>query len=261
MTVKRNWFLCVMVVLVACTSTRLLQGAKPTFYIIGDSTVRNGDGTGKGGLWGWGSFLSAYFDTTKINVENDALGGRSSRTFITGGRWANVLSKLKKDDYVIMQFGHNDGGPLDDTARARGTLKGISEEAKEIDNPITKKKEVVHSYGWYMRQYVRDAKEKGAVPIIASLIPRNQWKDGKVVRSADSYSGWAQRIAKDEGVTFIDLNDLVATQYEALGENAVKQFFPGDHTHTNREGAALNANIVARQLNEKNPGQLRRYLK
>lgn len=257
---KKNWFLAFLVLVAACTSSRMLQGDKPTFYIIGDSTVRNGDGTGKGSLWGWGSFLSAYFDTTKITVENDALGGRSSRTFLTEGRWANVLSKLKKGDYVVMQFGHNDGGPLDDTARARGTFKGIGEEAKEIYNPITKKQEVVHSYGWYMRQYVRDAKKKGAVPIVASLVPRNQWKDGRVVRSADSYSGWAQAIAKEEGVTFIDLNDLVATRYEALGENTVKTFFPGDHTHTNREGAELNAKIVAQQLKEKNPDGLRRFL-
>jgi len=86
---------------------------KPVLYIIGDSTVKNGDGRGGNGQWGWGSFLSGYFDTTKIIVENDAIGGRSSRTFITEGRWDRILAKLKKGDFVIMQFGHNDGGPLD----------------------------------------------------------------------------------------------------------------------------------------------------
>ena len=150
----------------ACASFILLQKEKPVFYIIGDSTVRNGDGTGKGSLWGWGSFMAQYFDTTKIKVQNDAIGGRSSRTFITEGRWDKILANLKKGDYVIMQFGHNDSGPLDDTARARGTIKGIGEESKEVYNPIMKKQEIVHTYGWYMRKYIRDAKAKGALSII-----------------------------------------------------------------------------------------------
>src|SRR6266542_4762067 len=82
---------------------------RPVLYIIGDSTVRNGDGRGGNSQWGWGSFLADYFDTTKVIVENDAIGGRSSRTFITEGRWDRIRVKLKKGDFVIMQFGHNDG--------------------------------------------------------------------------------------------------------------------------------------------------------
>jgi rhamnogalacturonan acetylesterase len=83
---------------------------KPTFYLIGDSTVKNGKGKGDGGLWGWGNYIAAYFDTTKIAVENDALGGTSSRTFQTMGLWDKVLAKVKPGDFVIMQFGHNDSG-------------------------------------------------------------------------------------------------------------------------------------------------------
>ena len=105
--------------------------------------------------------MADYFDTSKISIRNHAIGGRSSRTFITEGRWDKILNELKKGDYVIMQFGHNDGGPLDDTARARGTIRGIGEESKEIYNPITKKQEVVHTYGWYMRKYIRETKERG----------------------------------------------------------------------------------------------------
>src|SRR6187401_1083482 len=96
----------------------LILDQKPTLYIIGDSTVKNGAGTGGGGLWGWGDFIAAYFDTTKIAIENDARGGTSSRTFQTTGLWDRVLTKLKPGDFVIMQFGHNDGSALDDTARA-----------------------------------------------------------------------------------------------------------------------------------------------
>jgi rhamnogalacturonan acetylesterase len=250
-----------LLLVTAFSSFMLLKKGKPVFYIIGDSTVKNGDGTGKGSLWGWGNFIADYFDTTKISVQNHAIGGRSSRTFITEGRWDKVLATLKKGDYVIMQFGHNDSGPLDDTARARGTIKGIGAESKEVYNPIMKKQEVVYTYGYYMRKYIRDTKAKGAIPIVCSPIPRNDWKDGKVARSKDSYSGWAKQVAKEEGAYFIDLNDLVATKYEAMGADAVKPFFPGDHTHTDVNGAKLNAEIVMGQLKKLNPGKLNKYMK
>jgi rhamnogalacturonan acetylesterase len=234
---------------------------KPTFYIIGDSTVRNGDGTGRNGQWGWGSSIADYFDTTKINVENDAIGGRSSRTFITEGHWDRILTTLKKGDYVIMQFGHNDGGPLDDTARARGTIKGIGNDSTEIYNPIRKMREVVHTYGWYMRKYVRDTKAKGAIPIICSPIPHNDWENNKVKRwNDDSYAGWAKQVAESAGAYFIDLNNLVSDKYEELGPDKVKTFFPADHTHTNVEGGKLNADIVINSIREIKPHGLEKYL-
>jgi lysophospholipase L1-like esterase len=237
-----------------------LKKEKPVFYIIGDSTVKNGDGTGKNNQMGWGTVINPFFDTTKIDVRNHAIGGRSSRTFITDGRWDIILKTLKKGDYVIMQFGHNDASPLDDTARARGTIKGIGEDSTEIYNPIRKIKEVVHSYGWYMRRFVKDTKAKGAIPIVCSLIPRDNWKDGKVVRSADSYALWAKQIAEQEGAYFIDLNELIAVKYEEMGEQEVHKFFPADHTHTNLEGARLNAEIVARALKKINPGKIKKYM-
>jgi len=228
--------------LVACASIPLLAAidSRPTLYIIGDSTVKNGKGKGDGNLWGWGSFLDGSFDTTRIAVRNYALGGRSSRTFITEGHWDSILTRLKPGDYVIMQFGHNDGAPLDDTARARGTIKGTGEETKDIYNPILKKPETVYSYGWYMRKYVNDAKAKGAIPVICSPIPRNIFVDGKVVRSTD-YGKWARDIAVETGTYFVDLNTLLADEYDQLGPDKVKEFFPGDHTHTNEAGARLNA--------------------
>jgi rhamnogalacturonan acetylesterase len=258
---KKIRSLLALVLLISLSSFILLQKEKPVFYIIGDSTVRNGDGSGKSSLWGWGSFMADHFDTTKINISNNAIGGRSSRTFITEGRWEKILTKLKKGDYVIMQFGHNDGGPLDDSARARGSIRGIGEESKEIYNPIMKKQEVVYTYGHYMRQYIRDAKAKGAIPIVCSPVPRNDWKEGKVSRSASSYAGWAKQVANEEGAYFIDLNELVAAKYESMGAEAVKAFFPGDHTHTNKEGAQLNAETVAGSLKEIKPAGLDQFLK
>lgn len=261
-TKKNTWFYTLVFIFASCTAAKLIsEDKKPAFYIIGDSTVRNGDGTGKNQQWGWGSFIASYFDTARISIHNEALGGRSSRTFITEGRWDKIMTTLKEGDYVIMQFGHNDSGPLDDTARARGTIKGIGEESKEVYNPIMKKQEVVHTYGWYIRKYIKDAKSKGAIAIVCSPIPRNDWKDGKVIRSSDSYAKWAKEIARAEGVYFIDLNEIVAQKYESMGAAAVKPFFPVDHTHTNIDGAKLNAEMVINALKAIRPGKLKRYLK
>lgn len=242
-------------------SFALLKKEKPVFYIIGDSTVRNGDGSGKNGQWGWGSFMGEYFDTTKISVQNHAIGGRSSRTFITEGRWDKIWQTLKKGDYVIMQFGHNDASPLDDTARARGVLRGIGADSTEIWNPVRKTREVVHSYGWYMRKLVRETKAKGATAIVCSLVPRNNWKDGKVNRSDDSWALWARQIAEEEGVYFIPLNALIADKYDAMGQEKVKPLFHGDNTHTGLEGAKINAETVADQVRKTGPGKLNKYLR
>ena len=247
-------------ILILASSFLFFKKEKPVFYIIGDSTVKNGDGTGKNNQMGWGTVIIPFFDTNRINVQNHAIGGRSSRTFITEGRWNKILETLKKGDYVIMQFGHNDASPLDDTARARGTIKGIGEDSTEIYNPIRKIREVVHSYGWYMRRYVRETKARGAIPIVCSLVPRDNWKDGKVVRSADSYALWAKQIAEQDGAYFIDLNELIAVEYEKMGEQEVRKFFPADHTHTNLEGAKLNAAIVANALKKINPGNIIKHM-
>ncbi len=161
---------------------------------------------------------------------------------------------------MIMQFGHNDGGPLDDTARARGTIKGIGDESKEIYNPITKKQEHVYTYGWYMRKYIRDAKSKGAIAIVCSPIPRNDWKDDKVMRSSEGYGKWAKEVAEQEAAYFIDLNEMIAAKYEEIGVEKVKSFFPADHTHTNMDGAKLNADIVINAIRRVRPGKLKKYL-
>jgi len=254
------WKAALPLLLVAASSFVLLPQRKPVLYIIGDSTVKNGDGTGRNSLVGWGSVIAPYFDTTNISVRNHARGGRSSRTFITEGLWDKVLADLQPGDYVMMQFGHNDGGPLDDTARARGSIKGVGEETKDIYNPIMKRQETVHSYGWYMCQYANDAKAKGATAIICSPVPRWIFKDGKAERSENGYGAWAKEAATTTGAFFIDLNAIIADKYDAMGADKAKEFFPGDHTHTNEAGAKLNAASVIEGLKQLKGCGLNKYL-
>jgi rhamnogalacturonan acetylesterase len=258
---KRNLFLATIVILFSSFVILNKEKKKPTFFIIGDSTVKNGKGNGGGNMWGWGDLIAPFFDTTKINIENDALGGTSSRTYLTKGLWDKVLNKIQKDDYVIMQFGHNDSSPLDDTARARGTIKGVGDSSKQIYNPITKQQEVVHTYGWYLSKFATDAKAKGAVAIICSPIPRNDWKDGKVTRyNGTGFGLWAKQTATSTKSFFIDLNSLTADAYDTLGVEKVKPFFPNEHTHTGREGALLNALNVCTGIKFLKSCKLKNYL-
>jgi lysophospholipase L1-like esterase len=233
----------------------------PTLFLIGDSTVRNGHGDGANGQWGWGEPLVDRFDTTRVNVVNRAVGGLSSRTYLTQGHWARVLAMLQPGDFVLMQFGHNDSGPLDDAARARGTLPGSGDETKEIDNPITKRHETVHTYGWYLRRFIEDARAKGATPIVCSLVPRKTWKDGRIARNSATYQKWAADVAARENAPFIDLNEMIAAKYDALGPEKVEPLFGDEHTHTSRAGAELNADTVVQGLKEIGDLPLTGYLK
>jgi lysophospholipase L1-like esterase len=229
----------------------------PTLFLIGDSTVRNGAGDGANKQWGWGEPLAAYFDPTKITVLNRARGGRSSRTFMTEGLWDQVVAAMKPGDFVLIQFGHNDGGAINDASRARGTIKGVGEEVEEIDNILTNKHEVVRTYGWYLRKYVADAKAKGATPVICSPVPRKIWKEGRISR--DQYARWAEEVAKTEKIGFIDLNEIIARQYEAMGAEKVEPLFADERTHTTLAGAELNAASVISGLKALKPDPLASY--
>lgn len=224
----------------------------PSLILIGDSTVRNGhdDGQGKGpdGQWGWGNPIAAYLDQTKLNVVNRAVGGLSSRTYRSSGHWDRTKALIKRGDWVLMQFGHNDASPVNDNSRARGVLRGTGPEQQDINNLLTGKPETVYTYGAYLRGYVAEIRALGATPVIASPVIRKRWEaDGKTVtRAGSNFAGWAAEVAKQEGVAFIDLNEWGAKRYEALGKDVVATLFPPDPetVHTNWLGAAVNAQLV-----------------
>src|SRR5687768_5817171 len=150
--------------------------------------------------------IGSYLDPSKVTVVNAAIGGRSSRTFLTEGRWDRVMAELRPGDVVLVQFGHNDGGDpqLDPNKRGtgRGSLRGTGEQTREVTDPVTGKKETVHTYGWYLRQYVSGARSKGATAVICSPVPRNDWKGDKVLRADQGYGKDAREVAAAEGVPF-----------------------------------------------------------
>src|SRR5687768_4838474 len=208
----------------AHAQTRPASDQRPTLFLVGDSTVKNGTK----GQRGWGEEIDKYFDTARINIANRAIGGRSSRSFQAEGRWDKVLAELRPGDFLLIQFGHNDGGNPKTDPKGRGSLRGGGEETVEVE--ANGKTEIVHTFGWYLRKYARDAKAKGAHPILGSYVPRNDWTDGKVVRG--SYVKPTREAAGAAGVAFIDLHELAARRYEQLGAAKVKEFFPHEHSQT-----------------------------
>lgn len=218
-----------------------------SLFLIGDSTVRNGGGVGEKGEWGWGDFLQPQLNSKKINVVNRAVGGLSSRTFYSGGYWQRTLNMMRPGDLLVLQFGHNDNAPINDASRARGSLKGIADNYAQIDNLLTGKPETVYSYGGYLRKFIGEAQARGIQVVVCAPVPRKLWQDKKIRRD-NAYAHWAQQVALQSGSAFIDLNTLIASQYDQLGVKKVDALFADQHTHTNKAGAELTAAAVAAAL-------------
>lgn len=214
---------------------------RPTLWLAGDSTVRNGTcGCGDGGLWGWGAYLQNSLDSNKVLVQNKAMGGTSSRSFWTGGFWEKIRPFIKPGDIVMIQLGTNDSG----------TPKGTGDDSTQVTNPRTQKTEWVHTFGWNIRKYIRETKAKGGIPIVVTLVPRDIWKDGKVDRVGQEFVQWDKEVAAQEKVDVIDLNKIIADHYDEMGQEKVMSTFftEKDHTHTILAGAQYSAKCVIEGL-------------
>ena len=253
---------------------------KPVVFITGDSTVKNKD-KDEDDMWGWGSVANTVFDETKIDIINAAMAGRSCRSYLNEGRWEKVYNSLKPGDYVLIQFGHNDISPID-KPKYRGVIATADDTchvyhmqaAKEdlskqnvIDQKLKSNTqvgsyEVVFSFGWYLKKFIQDVREKGATPILVSLTPRNEWPEGKMERRNDSYGVWYRQVVKDTGVEFVDLHNLAADFYDKKcgSKEKANKYFKKDHTNTSLLGAKTNAKCVAQGLKANN-SPLAKYLK
>ena len=222
-------------------------GGKPAVFITGDSTVKNED-KDKDGMWGWGAVASTVFDETRISIVNAAMAGRSCRSYLNEGRWDKVYNSLKPGDFVLIQFGHNDISTID-KPKYRGAIATAADSSHvyRLDNG---RYEVVYSFGWYLKKFIQDVREKGATPILVSLTPRNEWTDGKIERRNDTYGRWYRQVAQETGTELVDLHNLAADYLDKkCGSKAkAEKYYKRDHTHTSLLGAKTHAQCVAKGL-------------
>ena len=215
-------------------------------YLIGDSTVTNYRESDYP-MMGWGQVFQHFFDKSAFVIDNRAIGGRSSRSFIEEGRWDEVRSVLKADDYVLIQFGHND----------RDWTK-----AERYTSPA--------DYKVYLKQYVNEARAKGAIPVLVSPMVMNAWRDD-VLRNVftetnNDYRGAMLEVANELNVPFVDLNmksyELVASWgYENARRFLYNYYLPGEYlnypngsndglTHFQEMAAIEMAKFVAEGIEE-----------
>ncbi|REC80124.1 rhamnogalacturonan acetylesterase [Chryseobacterium elymi] len=225
---------------------------KPTLFLIGDSTMANKENPDKNPEHGWGQMLPPLM-TAKIEIQNHATNGRSSKSFRTEGRWDKVMKQLKKGDFVIIQFGHNDQ-KVNDSLR--------------FTNPYTQ-------YKANLERYVNEVRAKGATPILmTSIVRRNFNENGVLVDTHKEYPLVVRMVANDLKVPFVDLQ-LLSEQLEiSYGpESSMKlhlhykkgdeAYYPegkDDDTHLSKLGAESIAKLAVASLKNMKTG-LEKYIK
>ena len=233
-------------------SLNLLAQENPTLYLIGDSTMSDKENPDENPEHGWGQMLPELMNG-EIKIENHAVNGRSSKSFIGEGRWQTVYEKLKPGDFVIIQFGHND------------------QKIKSPDrftNPFTE-------YRHNLEKYVKETREKGATPILmSSIVRRNFNEHGTLVDTHGEYPLVVRMVAEDLDVPFIDMQWLTEQLEVKFGAEESADlhlhFEPGevayypdgksDNTHLSEQGATLVASLALQEIAKKDL-PLKKYIK
>jgi lysophospholipase L1-like esterase len=219
-----------------------LPNERPTIFLVGDSTMADKPLVGNPER-GWGMALPVFLKDG-VRVENHAKNGRSTKNFITEGRWDSVVRSLKPGDYVLIQFGHNDS-KVSDTSRFAA--------------PRT-------DYRQNIIRFVRETRGKGGTPILLTSVARRKFDQGKIVDSHSEYSAVVKEVGREESVAVVDLDSLSMELLAAMGEEESKGLFLWlragvlsrldtgriDNTHFNSRGARTVAGIVTEEIRRQN---------
>ncbi len=224
-----------------------------TLYIAGDSTVQSYRAQ-YAPQQGWGYYMQDYF-SSDITVINNSIAGRSSKKFYDEGRWQTIEESLKSGDYVMIQFAINDAGA--------SNADRYAPTCGNVDNPSS------GSYEWYMTQFIKGAKNKGATPIlVTTTIGMKAYSNGRFVNSYTNYNTACYDLAKKYSVPCIDLNTLMVNHYNSVGYETAKSYHlmgavagSTDGTHFCEKGANIVAGLVAGEIKKQNISGLASYLK
>ncbi|CAE6460860.1 unnamed protein product [Rhizoctonia solani] len=172
--------------------------AAPSLYLVGDSTMASHRAAE--GIQGWGVKIPNYLKG--ITVVNKAASGRSARSYWREGKWAAVQSSLKSGDYVVIEFGHNDGGSPSTSDRASVGGEGTNTQTVTLADGTV---ETVYTWPTYVGRMIDGAKSKGATPIVSAQTPNNPYENSAtIVNSPPRFVGYAKNIAAKKGVPYVD---------------------------------------------------------
>ena len=257
-----------------------------TIFMIGDSTMSNKSLVGGNPERGWGHVLPGFF-SEDIRVDNHAMNGRSSKSFIDEGRWDKVLSLIKKGDYVFIQFGHNDEKPKADRHTDPGTTfdanlrKFVNETRAKGGIPVLFNSIVRRNFGTADNKAVAEAIlqddiRKGINPDAKQDASQgnNVVEEDKLIDTHGAYLDSPRNVAKELNVPFIDMNKLTHDLVEGLGPKESKKLFmwvPAntiaampkgreDNTHLNIYGARVIAGITVDAIAKEVP-ELAKYVR
>lgn len=205
--------------------------------------------------YSWGYYIHDYLN---LNISNLAKNGRSTRSFINEGLWANLLANTDPGDFVVIEHGHNDDG--DPLVSDRAVFAGISNYS-QIVNTTTGATETVYTFGHYLRKMVADVRAKKAIPILSGMVNRNYW-NATTLRSEWLFADYAAQIAAEKKVEYIDHTRYSVALFQSMGPTLAKTYYPNDNTHTNWAGADLNAQTFVQAVKYKCNGtsQLARFI-
>ncbi|CUS10663.1 unnamed protein product [Tuber aestivum] len=237
-----------------------LSAADPTpkaenikVFLCSDSTAASYNPR-KTNIQGFGHYLGPFFTSTFVNR---ARGGRSTRSFINEGLWAELLGLASPGDYVIIEMGHNDNGTPGtggDVGKDRAVLPGVGEETVTVKN-AKGEDEVVRTFGSYLGQMIKDSRAVGAVPVLSGMVPRMEWTNGTTLQKTWPFTEDSRKVSESQNVVFLDHTAYSVARFQGLGYTEASKMFPSDQTHTNAVGAELNAeSFVTSILCAQGPG-------
>ena len=239
-------------------SGKTRRNGKPVVFYIGDSTTRNGS-AGNGNIqaqWGWGFYAQEFIDSTKAVCENHALGGTSARSFYRD-QWPAVKAGIKPGDFVVIGFGHNDGGSNWDT---RSSISGTSATDTRTVVNSAGNTEIVYSFGQYLRMFANDVKALGATPVLVSMTARYSFNNGTAALNTQ-HRLWTKTVAEEMGLSFLDIGLKAQQYYTKYGEWKAYQFFCNDNSlHTGLRGAWENAWYHAQCIYEDENNPMRKLV-
>lgn len=204
----------------------------------------------------WGYYIGNY---TTLSISNLARNGRSTRSFINEGLWSSLLSSTSSGDYVLIEMGHNDDGDPTTDDDDRATLPGIGNNSVTVTTS-SGASETVYSFGWYLRKMIVDVRAKSATPILSGMVNRNYWS-GETLQSDWPFADYAAQVAAQTAVQYVDHTKYSVAKFQAMGSTKAKTYFPNDNTHTNWDGANINAQTFVQAVKCASPTSvLKQYL-